>query len=349
MKTYYRKLLLVLIVAIASNTAAIFAQKTPEALGWQLATQTYSFRLFTFEEALNKADSIGIKFVQAFPGQRIGAGMEGTMDFKMPAARIDSVLQLARKKGIQIVSYGVVSPRTEGEWRQLFTFLKGMGLKQFASEPEPEFIPLVSKLADEFQINVAIHDHPRPSRYWSPDTLIKYTAGYSKRLGACADVGHWVRSGLDPVACLKKLQGRVFELHMKDLHEKPSAEYAAFLLSRPPAGQGGPGGRPGGPGGQPGGAGPGGQPGGGGLAGTGGQGQGAGQGGQRPGGMQMPAGPHDVPWGKGVSNIKGVLEELKRQNFKGPIIAEYEHNWTNNAPEIAESVQYVREVVKNMK
>ena len=307
MKHYLKTSILLLVFAIVNNTKELKAQKTPESLGWKLGVQTYSFRLFSFEEALNKADSIGIKYVQGFPGQKIGAGIEGTMDYHMPVTKRDSVLQLLKKKGITIVSYGVVTPKTQDDWKHLFEFAKGMGLKQFASEPEPEFIPLISKLAEQYKINVALHNHPRPSRYWSPDTVIKYTKGYSKRLGSCADIGHWVRSGLDPVKMLKKLQGRIFELHVKDLHENPSAEYTAFLLSRPLPGQA----------------------------------QGA--------RSQAPPGPHDVPWGTGVSNIKTVLEELKRQGFKGPLFAEYEYNWNNNAPEIAESYKYVRESVKKMK
>ncbi len=310
MKHYLKPSILLFVFAIVNNAKEIKAQKTPESLGWKLGVQTYSFRLFTFEEALNKADSIGIKYVQGFPGQKIGAGIEGTMDYHMPASKRDSVLQLLKKKGITIVSYGVVTPKTEDDWKQLFEFAKGMGLKQFATEPEPKFMPLVSKLADQYGINVAFHNHPRPSRYWSPDTLLKYTAGYSKRLGSCADIGHWVRSGLDPVKMLKKLQGRIFELHVKDLHENPSDEYATFLLTRP-------------------------------LPGQASQAQGA----RSP----SPAGPHDVPWGKGVSNIKKVLLELKQQGFKGPLFAEYEYNWNNNAPEIAESINYVKEVVKKMK
>src|SRR5829696_2008551 len=91
---------------IASDAAA---QKTPEALGWKLGTQAYSFRMFTLEEALNKADSIGIKYVEGFPGQKIGAGIEGTMDYHMPASRRDSVLSLLKKKDIAIKSYGVVT------------------------------------------------------------------------------------------------------------------------------------------------------------------------------------------------------------------------------------------------
>jgi sugar phosphate isomerase/epimerase len=311
MKNISKTCLLLLIFAFISFTHKADAQKTPEAFGWKPGVQVYSFRMFTFEESLEKADSIGIKYIQGFPGQKIGAGIEGTMDYHMSATKRDSVLQLLKNKGITIVSYGVVTPRNEGDWKQLFEFLKGMGLKQFASEPEPEFIPIVSKLADQYKINVAIHNHPRPSRYWSPDTLIKYTKGYSKRLGACADIGHWVRSGLDPIQMMKQLQGRIFELHIKDLHEKPGAEYIAFQMSRPATRQASP--TPGA---------------------------------SRP---QQPAGPHDVPWGKGVSNIKGVLQELKRQRFKGPFFAEYEYNWNNNAPEIAESMKYVREVVRTMK
>ena len=311
MKYYLKVFLLLLVFAIVYNVQNALAQKTPESLGWKLGTQAYSFRMFTFEEALNKADSIGIKYVQGFPNQKIGAGIEGTMDYHMPASKRDSVLQLLKSKDITILSYGVVTPKTENDWKKLFEFAKGMGLKQFASEPDPKFMSLVSTLADQYKVYVAIHNHPRPSRYWSPDTLIKYTAGYSKRLGACADIGHWVRSGLDPVQMMKKLQGRIFELHMKDLHEKPSAEYTAFQMSRPAPGQGG-------------------------------QVQGT----NRP---RPPAGPHDVPWGTGISNIKGVLQELKRQHFKGPIFAEYEYNWMNNAPDIAQSLKYVKEAVKKLK
>jgi sugar phosphate isomerase/epimerase len=39
----------------------------------------------------------------------------------------------------------------------------------------------------------------------------------SKRLGACADTGHWPRSGLNAVECLKKLEGRIICLHFKDI------------------------------------------------------------------------------------------------------------------------------------
>ena len=48
----------------------------------------------------------------------------------------------------------------------------------------------------------------------------------------------------------------------------------------------------------------------------------------------------DVVWGTGVLNVKGMLEELKRQNFKGYFTIEYEANWENNLPEIKQSIDY---------
>ena len=106
MKSYLKVLLHLFVLGIVFKPQNTTAQETPESLGWKLGTQAYSFRMFTFEEALNKADSIGIKYLEGFPNQKIGAGIEGTMDYHMPASKRDSVLQLLKNKGISIVSYG---------------------------------------------------------------------------------------------------------------------------------------------------------------------------------------------------------------------------------------------------
>lgn len=215
----------VMIALLLTAGMASTGQSRPEEkLGWKLGSQAYTFRMFTFFEAIDKIDSCGLKYVQGFPGQKIGGGIEGTMDYHMDAGKQKQVLQKLKSKGIAMLSYGVVSPNKEEDWVQLFKFAKAMGLQNIASEPAESDIPLISKLADQYGINVAIHDHPNPSHYWNPDIVLKAIGGQSKRLGACADVGHWVRSGLDPVECLKKLQGRIFELHVKDLNEKNNKE-----------------------------------------------------------------------------------------------------------------------------
>ena len=49
---------------------------------------------------------------------------------------------------------------------------------------------------------------------------------------------------------------------------------------------------------------------------------------------------HDVIWGTGILDVKGMLKELKSQNFKRVFSIEYEYNWENSVPDIKECIQY---------
>ncbi|WP_266367220.1 sugar phosphate isomerase/epimerase family protein [Tellurirhabdus rosea] len=208
------------------TSLSVLAQKMPEdKAGWKLGAQSYSFRLFSFAEALRKIDSCGLKYVEAFPGQTIGGGLEGKMDFKMDAASRNAVRKMLKDKGITVVAYGVVRAKDEAEWTQLFEFAKDLGIQNINTEPDPNQFAYIIPLAEKYKINVALHNHPKPSRYWHPDTVQKY-AGNSKYVGACADIGHWVRSGLDPIQCLKQLNGRVLGMHFKDVKkDTPDGKY----------------------------------------------------------------------------------------------------------------------------
>src|SRR5690606_29520523 len=146
-------------------------------------------------------------------------------------------------------------------------------------EPKAEFLPLVGELASRYKIKVGIHNHPKGTTYWHPDTVLNaIQKANSPYVGACADIGHWVRSGLDPIKCLAKYQGHLISLHMKDLKEKQPKT-------------------------------------------------------------------HDVPWGAGVCDIPAVVEELIRQQFRGNISVEYEHNWDDNLEEVKQSVNYFRKLL----
>lgn len=202
------------------NSQATMAQGKLHPDDWKLGIQAWSFHLNTFAEALDKMKACGVKYVEAFPPQEIGAGIPGTMDYHMDAATRKKVLALLRNKGIKMVSYGVVNPTTESDWIQLFKFAKAMGLVNIVSEPEQSQIPFISKLCNEYKINVAIHDHAKPTRYWNPDIVLAAIKGASPRMGACADVGHWLESGLNPIECMKQLKGRIIEFHLKDENMK---------------------------------------------------------------------------------------------------------------------------------
>lgn len=254
--------------------------KHPEAkLGWKLGSQAYTFKQFTFFQAIAKIDSCDLSYVEAFPGQEIGGGISGKMDYKMDADKRIQILKKLQENHVKMIAYGVVGADNEADWIKIFEFCKAMGVETITSEPNEKDLQLLSGLCDKYQINLAIHNHPNPSHYWNPDIALNAIKGKSNRLGLCADIGHWVRSGLDPVASLQKSAGHVLHLHMKDLNEKSRNA-------------------------------------------------------------------HDVHWGTGVCDVDAIIKELKRQNFKGAISAEYEYNWNNNRADVAESVAYFRKSFK---
>lgn len=207
------------VALLVSATGPLLAQSMPEdRAGWKLGAQAYSFRLFSFADALRKIDSCGLKYVEAFPGQQIGGGLTGKMDFKMDADTRKAIKKMLKDRGITVVAYGVVGGKDEAEWKTLFEFAKDMGILNINSEPQPEQFAYIRPLAEQYKINVALHNHPKPSRYWHPDTVLAAIGG-SRFIGSCADIGHWVRSGLDPVECLKKLDGHVLGMHFKDVKQ----------------------------------------------------------------------------------------------------------------------------------
>ena len=187
--------------------------------GWRLGVQAWTFNRFTFYEAVDKTASLGLGLIEAYPGQRLSKDRPGAkLIHTMPSELRAEVKQKLKAAGVKVVNYGVVGlPDDEAECRKVFDFAKDMGIETIVSEPPEKAFELIDRLCKEYQINVAIHNHPKPSRYWNPDTVLKACKGRSKRIGACADTGHWVRSGLDPLECLKKLKGRIISLHFKEV------------------------------------------------------------------------------------------------------------------------------------
>jgi len=190
---------------------------------WKLGMQAYSFNRFTFFEAVDKNKALEMKYIEAYPGQTLSKEKPDVkMDHNMSSADRKLTLQKLRESGVKLMNYGVVGlPNNEAECRKVFDFAKEMGIETIVSEPPEDAFDLIDRLCEEYKINVAIHNHPKPSHYWNPDTVLKVCKGRSKRIGACADTGHWTRSGVDPLEAVKKLgkAKRIISFHFKDLNE----------------------------------------------------------------------------------------------------------------------------------
>ena len=271
-------------VAILLTTAVLAgAAPIPEDCkigGFAIGCQAYTFNRFSVFEAIDKTAQAGGKVIEFYPGQKLSPDQPDVKwDHNAPDEVIEQVKAQLAKHGLRPVNYGVVGAKDDAEWRRIFEFAKKLGLYAVTTEAVHQ-LDSIEKLVKEFDIRVAIHNHPRrPNdanyKVWDPAYVLSVVKDRDPRIGACADTGHWVRSGLTPLECCKILRGRIVSAHLKDLNEKsPRA--------------------------------------------------------------------HDVPYGAGVSDIPAVLDELQRQGFKGNISIEYEHNWEQSLPEVAQCIGFVR-------
>lgn len=203
--------------------AAEAAKGAPNAekLGWRLAMQAWTFHQGSMSDAIDAANALGLRYIEGFPGHRLGEGLpnEGLGEGMSADAR-KAIKKKLSDSGVKLVDFGVCNlSKDEAQSRKVFDFAKDMGIETLVAEPAPDAFETLDKLCQEYAINVAIHNHPKPSIYWDPDSVLKVCEGRSKRIGACADTGHWPRSGFNPIECLKKLQGRIISFHFKDLNK----------------------------------------------------------------------------------------------------------------------------------
>ncbi len=202
----------------AATTTTTSPDPTSVTSSWKLGVQLWTFHKFPFYTAIEKADSAGIKFIEAYPSQQLSADSKEAFGIQMTAESKAKVKQLLQSKGMTLVALGVTSPATPEEWKQTFEFAKEMGIQYLTSEPKQQFWGLADSLAGVYGIRIAIHDHPYPSPFAHPDSVIAAMKGHPN-IYACADLGHWARNGLDVVECLKKLEGRIIGSHLKDITE----------------------------------------------------------------------------------------------------------------------------------
>jgi sugar phosphate isomerase/epimerase len=248
--------------------------------GFAIGCQAWTFNKFSVFEAIDKTAETGAKVIEFFPGQKLSPEEPGVkFDHNAPREVWEKVKAKAAEKKITPVAYGVVGfSKNEGECRKVFELAKFFGIRVINTE-SVDAIDVFEPLVKEYDIKVGFHDHPkRPDnpgyRMWDPHYILEVVKDRDPRIGACADTGHWVRSGLKPVDCIRILKGRVVSSHLKDLH------------------------------------------------------------------APLPSG-HDMPYGEGVSDVKGILDEFKAQGFEGPISVEYEYNWMDNVGDAKKCIEYV--------
>jgi sugar phosphate isomerase/epimerase len=207
----------------AAAGKATCSTPTAAKMGWTVGAQLYTFRRFALYEALDMIADLGLTVIEPCFFLRL--------DKKRPNLQVNQDLPADVRKQLQkrLADRGIAMAAYYGDLggdkdknRKTFEFAKEMGVRAIVAEPSAEAVDAIEPLCDEYEINLAIHNHPRKPNYayWDPKAVMKVCKDRSRRIGTCPDTGHWTRSGLDPVACLKVYEGRIHDVHLKDAAEK---------------------------------------------------------------------------------------------------------------------------------
>jgi sugar phosphate isomerase/epimerase len=241
-------------------------------LGKELGAQSYTFRGFKDnakvaallkECGLTKTELSGVH-----------------ADFKDPG-KLGPVIEAYRAAGIEVVSIGVQGMAdNEAAESKYFECVKRIGAKfmsvDFNVDRVPAAFRTAEKLADKFDIRLAIHNHG--GRHWlGCVTMLRHVfANTSPRIGLCLDTAWALDSREDPLKMVEEFGPRLYGLHVKD-----------FVFDRVRK-------------------------------------------------------PQDVVVGTGALNLPGLVAALKKANFSGYAVLEYEGEPDNPVPNVRKCVAAVR-------
>jgi type 1 glutamine amidotransferase/sugar phosphate isomerase/epimerase len=203
----------------AKLTPAIRAQ---EKLGWRLGVEAYTFHKYTLFDAIDLTAQLGLPYMGGLSFQKVSEEIPKNFNDQLTDDELKQVRLKLDSAGVRLLTYYIQQiPGDQAGCRKMFEFGRKIGIETFMSEPLPESLDTIEKFCDEYDINVAIHNHDQKAspQYWHPDGVLKVCQGRSKRIGACGDLGYWMRSGIDPIKAANMLKDRLTTVQMHDLHE----------------------------------------------------------------------------------------------------------------------------------
>ncbi len=182
-----------------------------KAAGLKLGLQIYSLRNFKVDVALEHAKKLGFEQIEFY---RDMFPLNSTDD------EIKAMVDKVRGLGMSISAHGVNGfSKDHDANRKVFEFMKKAGIKNISAGPSPDSMDSLNSLVKEYDIRIAIHNHGPADRFNKVADLLRAIEGRDERIGACADLGHYIRSGEKPVEVIRALQGRLYGIHLKDFAE----------------------------------------------------------------------------------------------------------------------------------
>lgn len=243
--------------------------------GLKIGVATYTLRNIPTDDAIKAIRRVGLDYASV---------KDVHLPFKATLEERQAIIAKFKAAGITPLSCGNIGMgNNEAAIRNFFQYAKEAGIPTIVCTPDPNALPILDQMVKEFDIRIAIHNHgPEEKRYPTPYEAMRQIEKLDPRVGLCIDVGHTQRGGADPVKAIQDCKDRLFDIHLKDIHQADGN------------------GRP-------------------------------------------------VEVGRGVLDIRRILEALIVVGFTGNVGFEYEKDANDPLPGLAESVGYVRGILAGLK
>jgi inosose dehydratase len=191
--------------------AATFRPALAANADLRLGIQMYSLRGYKVDEALRHARDLGFRHIEFYGGM---------FPVDASAEQIAAMRKQVADLGLSITAHGVNGFGADAAAnRRVFEFARAAGIPIITADPTPEAFASLDELVKEFNIRIAIHNHGPKHRYNKVVDVLRAIEKHDERIGACADLGHFIRSGEKPTEVIRLLKGRLYGIHLKDFKE----------------------------------------------------------------------------------------------------------------------------------
>jgi sugar phosphate isomerase/epimerase len=178
-------------------------------LPFSLGLASYTLRKFDLNQTLAMTKRVGLEHICL---KSFHLPLEATAD------QIAAAAEKVKAAGIDLYGGGVITMRTPDEVNRAFEYARTAGMRTIVGVPAPEVLPLVNDKVQQYDIEVAIHNHgPGDKIYPAPENAYEKVKHLDRRIGLCIDIGHTLRFGADPIADAERFADRLLDLHIKDV------------------------------------------------------------------------------------------------------------------------------------
>src|SRR5207302_10343742 len=115
--------------------------------GFTVGIQSYTYRSFTFERALEQMQKLGVRNAELYRGHVPTTATE---------AQIKAARSLLEKYQVTPVAFGVESfSKDHAANRRIFEFARRLGVRFLTADPSPDSFDSLDRLVVEFNIGIA--------------------------------------------------------------------------------------------------------------------------------------------------------------------------------------------------